>query len=481
MDLLWWIIIAVVVVAVVGTVLGVMLSGNKSALASSYGGVVAIDALYTVDLKNNQSYVNSGDEMQLQYIGRGNGDVKWEYGIANTFTTIVEKTNVKVFRWIVPTTIFGNLVFRCTSVNNLAVRATSPPIVVSPVVTWHGVGDALHALQSDQTARFTYTDGGHWIQEGGVTLLLGGEIDNFKTFKPVAAKDIKVDVSSKTLTWHVGSELDGLFKLRFVTNNLVKQGYPTELQYNMAHEFSISAQHGFSTSGALCVIVIASAATGHSSRFAPGEQVLLQFTQFAGTVAGHDWYYSDTGRSWTLIATNDQGTTYNWTIPATLNGTVYIRTVITGQPVTVTDTSEFAQTLFTAGVFLTILGDSPSKQPIVNYQGQTSSLVSQVRVYVTGVDQKNIAQLNDRTNWYVGWLNHPAEVGVTNRAFRCPVSSVVATMGQPFPPNIALVDLVYVDNGYQLGPVTLPLFVNLSLNGTVTVDVASQAQYQLQP
>lgn len=485
-----WIMLFIMGATILGTVLGIMYGADTSQLDLGLGGGVgSINAVMIQDSQHNSGIVTSGHVLSMQWIGSGNGAVRWEYYVreTDTWATIIQSTNDNPINWKVPGTIFGTVTFRVSSVNNLTVNASAANMVIAPTVTWEGAGNFEENLVfRGQTAVFKYSEQGTWIMENGVELLVARSTSLFKTFIAIPKSAVTVDVDKKTLTWAVSDKVEpGIYKIRFATTNQIAAGRPFELTYDMQRIITVSDQMSFSMSGHMCDITVKSQmSTGRQTVFSPSESITLQIANWTGPLPVHDLYYSTDGTQWTTIAKTQSTDTYGWTMPANVWGTIRVRVVRSGISVTTTASANYAEIQVSVGVYMTMQGDASSKKPVIDYRGVRNPIVSSMSLYVVG--STDTTSMSNLANWTVGWYVSPNRSHPIDRIHSCRVVGVTTATGSPLPNNTSIVSVEYVDNGYMVGAKTVPLFAELRLPSKATgtqnaVNFWSQALYTLKP
>lgn len=484
----WWVAIAVAGAAVIVSVAFAVWGHHGSTLLAPQKGVRSFAGVLIKDLQNNLAHVAAGDHVLLRYIGQGQGNVTWTYQVGNTHTpsrVLAKDTKDNPLRWKVPGDIFGPTLFRVTSANNLKITATSKVVNISPVVSFKGAGSVAGAnfVVMGTTATWEYTDSGSWIHDRGIKLELASS-PLFTEFKEYTG--VTVNTKKKTVSWVVNAP-QGIYKLRLSTNSLVAAGYPHELSYEFQWEVGVQAGTTFNGAGQLGTVSVTEVASGRHKGFSPGETV--QVAVQSDTISSMDWYYSLDKITWSVIVANvDRDASNNWTIPSTLNGDVAVRVVTNGTEATTADESQYAQIEIAIGSYMTITQDAAHMKKEINYEGEKTSVISQVRLYVTGYT--DIKHLNDIKNWRVGWYTNPEQLSVENRILpiKPTVTHVNVATGGHLPESVALCDVAWEDTGYDLvdslqGPVSMAVLLYLPVghsNKSQPLVVAiSQTKYTL--
>lgn len=497
-----WVIVGFMVAAIVaGTVAYILLGADTSQLGLVTGGVTAFNGVQVVDTQGNAKAIVAGSILRLQYFGSGAGSVMWQYreGDTSVWQTIVQSTRDNPIEWRVPGTVFGALQFRVVSVSNLNVKAVCPPpgaaaITVVPVVTWQGTGDfdAEHFVVLGAPVDFTYQENGTWIEENGVNVLLADGADAVKTWAPADQSTVVVNTDAKKITWtptllaNGKAIVEGDYTLQITTTDKKKLGKPTELTFVMSNQVHIGPSTGANTNGKFCTITVTSATSvGRQTVFSPTEALTLTISDYLGDLPTHDWWYStDAGVSWTSIVAGVETAATSWVVPGSLLGKFQLRAVAAGVDPRTRTSALFSQLDLTIGVYLTLQGDAAHRDPVVDYRGVADAIVASVTVYVVGCT--NRAALSDAANWTIGWYTSPKETDPRDRILACRVVGLTATTGPPLPANTSVVALDYVDEGYRLGAVQVPLYVEVrvpakSTGSFTTATYVTQAVYTLKP
>lgn len=488
----WWIVIAVAAAAVIGSIIGIILSKNKSSLTLGKT-IKKFSGVSVKDLQHNIAHITSGDHITLSYTSKGTGNVRWDYQVGNAtkpFEIITQSTTDNPFKWQIPGNIFGTVRFRVTSIDNLNLVAFSSSILISPTVTIQGLGDIKdYALANiGTTVKFKYSEQYNWLEQGGVMLEAASESDSYKTYTPAKSTNVRVLPTKREIEWDVRDQdfVEGLYKIRFSTKSLKSIGFPHEITYDMPNTIGIQEEVNYNPEGTFCNVTIKhSDGSGRHTGFAPGETVTLQITDYIGALPTHDWYYTKDQTNFSTIVKASSVESVDWTIPSDLNGVIYVKAVDAGTPSDTEDITLYGQSQANIGIYMIMVNDSSHKKPVINYGGKKEEIISHVRIYIMG--SNNTVELSKKEHWTAGWYYRPNEASIDARVLTAvnPVTNVYAVSGDLLPSNVTICDVTYKDPGYQLGDTTVPLFisVNLPINGNDIdkISIVSQAQYTLQP
>lgn len=462
MDLAWywWGLIAVcVLVGITVTLVMVLEKGSTTNLAAAVspsvaGGVTHIDAILVVDTRNNSGDLQCGDFVQMSYIGQGKGNVQWDYQVNATgaYTTIQPSTLVNPVTWKIPGTIYGSVVFRVSSVNNLTITGSSAPRNVYPVVTWVGVGAlAKNYVTLGTTMTISYmTTGGDWVKEGAVTLSYATPVSRFKVYTQIDPSLITVDESKKTLSWPIAHVSPGVYQLQVVTTGLVKRGYPKELSFIFPKTISIVRPVDYNPNdGRSWGTASVMDTNGVSGSYAPGDKVIPKHD---GTIGTPSWYWS-IANSNTWLKMDIKPDDGSWIIPVSTQGDYQIRAYksSTSTPDQKDEPTSYAETDINVGAFFILPNDSGTPAAISYDKPLSDSNTTVTRhlfLYIYGYAVSDPTPLADTHHWSMGWYNRPDESVDSSRYDPMTILGIHVVSAFPST-NMMACDIFYEDNGYD--------------------------------
>ena len=492
----WYVLGATLTAIIVGVVVYLLkFSKNSQALTVNKTGVSAISAVIVRDLTNKTGGFNSGDVVQLEYIGVGSGSVRWEYQVGKSsapFHTAFDSTTTNPANWKIPADTFGAMTLRVTSVDDLTVQASSKPYTVQPIINFTGVGDVAsrHFVNIGSAVVFKYSQMGPWMTVGNIALQTASNFLNnqFKDYTPVDPKSLQMDPTKNTVTWMVSGLRPNLYKLKFVTTNLVSKGFPNELSYTLPSQIGVQDDVGYNMGGTYATITVKHE-SGRQGGFAPGENITLTFSGFEGPISDshniHDYHYSQNdGNTYVKFITGSSKASESWLIPTDLDGSILIRAVPIGGDPKTQNPSEYAQTEINVGVYLMLYQDGAEKIVPVEYNNQPNPVGTLEFAVVGYADPKVLSDVN---SWNLGWLTDPSSVSTEDMLtpFSIVPNGVDVGTGFPISDNTAKVIIRYVDPGFKIAPKIVPMIIQarLPLGGkgtqTVLVTAVTQTQYSL--